>query len=122
MGEYLDRRLTDSLRDTVRQRTFERYESLVRVHIKLAFMHVKLKDLTSNHGVRRQDEEHLQGKRPEEQPATALPPMAEGGRPVYALWHLSAGVIGTGEREPPGQPRRRTHGRSSPELGRRRWA
>jgi integrase len=53
VGEYLDRRLTDSLRDTVRQRTFERYESLVRVHIKLAFMHVKLKDLTSNHGVRR---------------------------------------------------------------------
>lgn len=49
MGEFLDRWLTDSVRDTVRQRTFERYESIVRVHIKPAFGRVKLKALTPNH-------------------------------------------------------------------------
>jgi integrase len=49
MGEYLDRWLTDSVRDTVRQRTFERYESIVRVHIKPAFGRLKLKALTPNH-------------------------------------------------------------------------
>src|SRR5215212_10251677 len=31
VGEYLDRWLSDSVRSTVRQRTYERYESLVRV-------------------------------------------------------------------------------------------
>jgi integrase len=49
VGEYLDRWLTDSVRDTVRQRTFERYESIVRVHIKPALGRVKLKALTPNH-------------------------------------------------------------------------
>jgi integrase len=49
VGEYLDRWLTDSVRDTVRQRTFERYESIVRVHIKPAFGRVKLKALTPSH-------------------------------------------------------------------------
>jgi integrase len=49
VGEYLDRWLSDSVRDTVRQRTFERYESIVRVHIKLAFGRLKLKALTPNH-------------------------------------------------------------------------
>jgi len=37
------------MRDTVRQRTFERYESIVRVHIRPAFGHLKLKALTPNH-------------------------------------------------------------------------
>jgi integrase len=49
LGEYLDRWLSDSVKDTVRQRTWERYESIVRVHIKPAFGRVKLKALTSNH-------------------------------------------------------------------------
>jgi integrase len=47
--EYLDSWLTDSVRDTVRQRTFERYESIVRVHIKPALGRVKLGALTPNH-------------------------------------------------------------------------
>jgi integrase len=49
VGEYLDRWLSDSVRDTVRQRTYERYESIVRVHIKPAFGRIKLKSLTPNH-------------------------------------------------------------------------
>src|SRR5918997_5392529 len=49
VGEYLDRWLSDSVRDTVRQRTFERYESIVRVHIKPAFGRMKLKALTPHH-------------------------------------------------------------------------
>jgi integrase len=49
VGEYLDRWLSDSVRDTVRQRTYERYESIVRVHIKPAFGRLKLKSLTPNH-------------------------------------------------------------------------
>ena len=49
VGEYLDRWLTDSVKDTVRQRTYERYESIVRIHIKPAFGRVKLKSLTPNH-------------------------------------------------------------------------
>ncbi|MGI8541142.1 MAG: tyrosine-type recombinase/integrase [Rubrobacteraceae bacterium] len=46
IGEYLDRWLSDSVRDTVRQRTYERYESIVRVHIVPAFGRMKLKSLT----------------------------------------------------------------------------
>jgi integrase len=49
VGEYLDRWLSDSVRDTVRQRTYERYESIVRVHIKPVFGRIKLKSLTPNH-------------------------------------------------------------------------
>ena len=49
MGEYLDSWLTDSVKDTVRQRTYERYESIVRVHIKPALGRVKLDALTPNH-------------------------------------------------------------------------
>jgi hypothetical protein len=49
VGEYLDRWLSDSVRDTVRQRTYERYESIVRVHIKPAFGRLKLKSLTPSH-------------------------------------------------------------------------
>src|SRR5919106_393924 len=33
VGEYPARWLSDSVRDTVRQRTYERYESIVRVHL-----------------------------------------------------------------------------------------
>src|ERR671917_1720804 len=33
VGEYLTRWLADSVKDTVRQRTYERYESIVRVHL-----------------------------------------------------------------------------------------
>ena len=49
LGEYLDSWLSDSVRDTVRQRTFERYESIVRVHIKPTLGRVKLVALTPNH-------------------------------------------------------------------------
>jgi hypothetical protein len=46
VGEYLERWLEDCVRDTVRQRTHERYESLVRVHIKPSVGSVRLKALT----------------------------------------------------------------------------
>lgn len=46
VGEYLDRWLTDAVRDTVRQRTYERYEQIARVHIK---PRVKLKSFTTTH-------------------------------------------------------------------------
>jgi integrase len=49
LGEYLDRWLSDSVKDTVRQRTWERYEQIVRVHIKPSLGRVKLKALTPNH-------------------------------------------------------------------------
>src|ERR671932_2947162 len=34
VGEYLERWLDDSVRDTVRPTTFERYEQIVRLHIR----------------------------------------------------------------------------------------
>jgi integrase len=49
LGDYLDRWLTDSVRDTVRQNTWERYEQIVRLHIKPALGRVKLKSLTPTH-------------------------------------------------------------------------
>src|ERR687895_547172 len=49
VGEYLDRWLNDAVRDTVRQRTWERYEQIARVHIKPALGRIKLKALTSTH-------------------------------------------------------------------------
>jgi integrase len=49
LGSYLDRRLADSVKDTARQRTYERYESIIRVHIKPAIGRVKLKALTPAH-------------------------------------------------------------------------
>ena len=49
VGEYLERWLEDSVRDTVRRRTYERYESLVRVHIKPSVGRVRLKALTPAH-------------------------------------------------------------------------
>src|SRR5215213_3569097 len=48
LGEYLDNWLPN-IKDTVRQRTWERYEQLVRVHIKPTLGSVKLKDLTRAH-------------------------------------------------------------------------
>jgi integrase len=49
VGEYLTRWLSNSVRDTVRQRTYERYESIVRVHLAPAIGKVKLKALTPDH-------------------------------------------------------------------------
>ena len=49
LGEYLDRWLSDSVRDTVRQRTWERYEQIVRVHIKPSLGRLKLKALSPAH-------------------------------------------------------------------------
>ena len=46
---YLNRWLTDSVKDTVRQRTWERYEQIARVHIKPALGRLKLKALTPTH-------------------------------------------------------------------------
>jgi integrase len=48
VGQYLDTWLL-TIKGTVRQRTWERYEQLVRVHIKPALGHFKLKDLTRAH-------------------------------------------------------------------------
>jgi integrase len=47
--EYLARWLSNSVRDTVRRRTYERYESIVRVHLTPAIGKVKLKTLTPDH-------------------------------------------------------------------------
>jgi integrase len=49
VGEYLDRWLSHSVRDTVRQKTYERYESIVRVHLGPALGRIKLKALTPDH-------------------------------------------------------------------------
>ena len=48
LGGYLDKWLLN-IKGTVRQRTWERYESIVRVHVKPALGSVKLKDLTRGH-------------------------------------------------------------------------
>ena len=48
LREYLDRWLLN-IRDTVRQRTWERYEQIVRVHIKPTLGRIKLKGLTPTH-------------------------------------------------------------------------
>ena len=49
VGEYLDRWLSDSVSDTVKATTFERYEQIVRLHLKPALGRVKLKALTPAH-------------------------------------------------------------------------
>jgi integrase len=49
LGEYLERWLVDSVRDTVRPTTCERYEQMVRLHIRPVLGKVKLKNLTSAH-------------------------------------------------------------------------
>jgi integrase len=49
VGEYLSGWLANSVRDTVRQRTYERYESIVRVHLIPSIGRVTLKALTPAH-------------------------------------------------------------------------
>ena len=49
VGEYVERWLSDSVRDTVRQRTYERYEQITRLHIKPTLGRIKLKTLTPAH-------------------------------------------------------------------------
>ena len=49
VGEYLERWLADSVRDTVRPTTFERYEQICRAHIRPALGKTKLKNLTPAH-------------------------------------------------------------------------
>ncbi len=49
VGDYLTRWMTDSVQNSVRHQTFESYERLVRLHMKPALGHVKLKRLTPAH-------------------------------------------------------------------------
>jgi hypothetical protein len=49
LGEYLDRWLADSVADTVRPTTFERYEQIVRVHIRPPLSNLELKNVTPAH-------------------------------------------------------------------------
>jgi integrase len=49
VGEYLTRWLSHSVRDTVSQKTYERYESIVRVHLSPALGAIRLKTLTPGH-------------------------------------------------------------------------
>jgi len=49
LGRYLDSWLSHSVRGSVRQRTFERYEQIARVHIKPTIGRIKLKALTPIH-------------------------------------------------------------------------
>ena len=49
LGEYLDRWLTEIVQDTVRQRTWERYEQIARVHLKPTLGRVQLKALSPTH-------------------------------------------------------------------------
>ena len=45
VGEYLNRWLTDSVKDTVRRSTFVRYESIARNHLSPTLGRIKLKNL-----------------------------------------------------------------------------
>jgi integrase len=49
VGEYLARWLSHSVRDAVSQKTYERYESIVRVHLSPALGSIKLKALMPGH-------------------------------------------------------------------------
>jgi integrase len=49
VGDYLDRWLSNSVKDTVRERTYERYEEILRLHVKPALGRLKLKALTPAH-------------------------------------------------------------------------
>src|SRR5215216_3755115 len=48
LSDYLDKWLLN-IKDTVRQRTWERYEQIVRVHLKPTLGRLKLKSLTPTH-------------------------------------------------------------------------
>src|ERR687886_506447 len=47
--EYLDRWLRDCVRGTVRASTYERHESIIRMHIKPALGRIRLESLTPAH-------------------------------------------------------------------------
>src|SRR5215213_494648 len=49
LGEYLERWLTDSVRDTVKATTYETYERLMRLHLVPTLGRLKLKNLTPTH-------------------------------------------------------------------------
>jgi len=49
VGDYLARWLSNSVKDTVRERTYERYEEILRLHVKPALGRLKLKALTPAH-------------------------------------------------------------------------
>jgi integrase len=49
VGEYVERCIEDSMKDTVRRRAYERYEQVARVHIKPALGRIKLSALTPAH-------------------------------------------------------------------------
>jgi integrase len=49
VGDYLDKWLKGSVRGSVRQSTFDRYESAIRLHIKPALGRLKFKKLTPVH-------------------------------------------------------------------------
>jgi integrase len=49
VGEYLERWLKDSVRGTVRQSTYERYEHVVHSHTRPTLGRIKLKSLTPAH-------------------------------------------------------------------------
>jgi integrase len=49
VGEYVKRCIEDSVKDTVRQRNYERYEQIARVHIEPALGRVKLRALSPAH-------------------------------------------------------------------------
>src|SRR5919202_1122029 len=49
VGEYLERWLEDSVKDTVKQTTYESYRRLMRLHLVPALGRIKLKNLTSTH-------------------------------------------------------------------------
>jgi integrase len=49
VGEYMIGWLADSVRDNVRQRTYERYVSIVRVHLIPSIGRMKIKALTPAH-------------------------------------------------------------------------
>ena len=49
VGDYLERWLRDSVRNSVKQRTFENYTYVVRSHLVPALGHIKIKVLTPAH-------------------------------------------------------------------------
>jgi integrase len=48
-GEYLNSWLSDSVKDTVKQTTYESYERLMRLHLVPGLGHIKLKNLSPAH-------------------------------------------------------------------------
>ncbi len=49
LGDYLDRWLEDSVKDSIKQRIFENYAYVLRLHLAPALGHVKLKALSPAH-------------------------------------------------------------------------